>query len=387
MLNIFYSWQSDSPSSSNRSLIKNALNKAIKSLNKNSEDIKIEMRIDTATDNLSGSPDIAASIFEKISNSHIFICDATIINPLSPLEKIALPFYQKNKRLTPNPNVLIELGFAASYLGWDKIICVVNTSQSRLEDLPFDIRGRRMCQYKYPDKLKSEKSKIQDNLANHIKSQLMDIISRMDNIKSPDLITSILSNKFIECTNYLGVFLNYFLENKLGHKKAEDVVNESICTVSQNFDLSAIEEIVKIFENKDINELSNAVTESGKNLSWKEFMITAFKRISSECENLLSKYGSSGNPELIVKLERIKDISVNMINFINSNDSQYMREIYSEEVRRKVFATSWLKPYFLEVIETRILAIKYLESSEIKVKSQPKVLPGENLKTNPNSQY
>lgn len=87
MINIFYSWQSDSPLYTNRNLIKDALEKAIKSLNKGSEEIKLEMRIDTATDSLSGSPDIAASIFNKISNSHIFVCDTTIINPSSRIEK------------------------------------------------------------------------------------------------------------------------------------------------------------------------------------------------------------------------------------------------------------------------------------------------------------
>lgn len=351
MINIFYSWQSDSPSSSNRNFIEDALKKAIKSLNKDSEEIRIEMRIDTATDNLSGSPDIAASIFEKISKSHIFICDTTIINPLSPIENITELFWKKSKRLTPNPNVLIELGFAASILGWNKIICVVNTSQGQIEELPFDIRGRRMCTYKYYKYIvQSEKSKIKNQLVTTLKYALIDIIGNIENIKNIDFISNILSTKFIECTNYLRVFLNYFLADELGYKESEDVVNKSICIASQNFDLSAIETIVRVFEKKDINELSNAVSTSGDKLSWKEFLITAFKRISSECESLLTKYGSSGNPQLIFKLERIKDLSISMINFTNSHESPYMEKTYSKEVRQKMFADSCLKPYFLEVI-------------------------------------
>ncbi|BAK65208.1 hypothetical protein SLG_05330 [Sphingobium sp. SYK-6] len=44
-----------------------------------------------------------------------------------------------------NPNVLIELGYAKKALGVDRVLTVWNTAftQSRFEDLPFDLRGRR----------------------------------------------------------------------------------------------------------------------------------------------------------------------------------------------------------------------------------------------------
>jgi hypothetical protein len=138
MINIFYSWQSDSLSSSNRNFIEDALEKARKSLKKASETIHIEMRVDTATNELAGSPDIADSIFKKISSSQIFLCDVTIINSPSKFEKMMRNLTKKNMRLTPNPNVLIELGYAINVLGWDKVICVVNTAQCKVEDLPFD---------------------------------------------------------------------------------------------------------------------------------------------------------------------------------------------------------------------------------------------------------
>jgi len=379
MINIFYSWQSDLPSSSNRNLIKDALEKAIKSLNKGSEEIKIEMRIDTATDSLSGSPDIAASIFNKISNSHIFICDTTIINPSSRIEKLTNFFAQKSKRLTPNPNVLIELGFAASSLGWDKIICVVNTSQSQVEYLPFDIRGRRMCTYNYAGQ--SGKPEIKKQLSEYLKSALIDVMSSVESINDTDLISTILCKKFIDCINYLGVFFTYFLANELGHKEAELIVNKTLCTGFQSYEPSAIETIVNVFEKKDLQEPSNAISTTGAKLSWQEFLITAFERIYGECENLLTKYGSSGNPNLIIELERIKDVSRSMIDFTNSHNSSYMQETSSKEVRRKVYANSFLKPYLLEVMRTRILAIKYMASSGVGVKTQPTVLPGEKLKT------
>lgn len=35
-----------------------------------------------------------------------------------------------------NPNVLIELGYASSKLGWDRILCIHNLMYGKIEDLP-----------------------------------------------------------------------------------------------------------------------------------------------------------------------------------------------------------------------------------------------------------
>src|SRR5205085_1155266 len=47
---------------------------------------------------------------------------------------IAPPGY--GGRPTPNPNVLIELGYAAHRHGWNGILCVFNAATGRVEDLP-----------------------------------------------------------------------------------------------------------------------------------------------------------------------------------------------------------------------------------------------------------
>jgi hypothetical protein len=44
--------------------------------------------------------------------------------------------------------VLFELGYASAILGWERIIMVQNTAYGEIEDLPFDLRGRRVLQYK-----------------------------------------------------------------------------------------------------------------------------------------------------------------------------------------------------------------------------------------------
>jgi hypothetical protein len=131
---IFYSWQSDLLAKYNRNFIGSTLQKAIKASNK-SEDYNLYHEIDRDTKGKEGSPDIVDTIFEKISNSEIFVCDISIINSGS------------SHRKTPNPNVLTELGFAAATLGWDNIICVFNEAHGEIAELPFDIRHRRIMSY------------------------------------------------------------------------------------------------------------------------------------------------------------------------------------------------------------------------------------------------
>jgi hypothetical protein len=155
---IFYSWQSDLPSSENRSAIEKALEAAIKGLNK--EHIELEIVVDRDTKNTSGTPDIIATIFDKISTSQIFVGDISIINSES-----------NEKRKCPNPNVLLELGFAAGKLKWDKIICVFNKAYGEPEDLPFDLRFRRPLMYDS----KNEKKDI-SNLSGVLKKAISSII-------------------------------------------------------------------------------------------------------------------------------------------------------------------------------------------------------------------
>lgn len=130
---IFYSWQSDLPNNTNRGFIQDCINDAIDAVQSNN--IGLEVVIDRDTQGVSGTPDIVSTIFEKIERANIFVADITFINSMS------------EGRKSPNPNVLIELGYAAKAIGWSNIICVFNTGYGKVVDLPFDLRFRRPLQY------------------------------------------------------------------------------------------------------------------------------------------------------------------------------------------------------------------------------------------------
>ncbi len=132
---VFYSWQSDLAGARNRSLIEDCLKRAIRSIGRD-EDAWVEPVLDRDTVNLAGAPDIAHSIFAKIELSDAFVADVSIISV-------------GETRPTPNPNVLIELGYAVAKLGWDKIILVQNSVYGGPEMLPFDLRGRRIVAYEF----------------------------------------------------------------------------------------------------------------------------------------------------------------------------------------------------------------------------------------------
>jgi hypothetical protein len=132
-MRIFYSWQSDSNPKINRYFIQEALSIVVKDFKK--EEFNIE--IDQATRDEPGSPDIPATIFKKIDDCSIFIADISFINEIDV------------KRRTPNPNVLIELGYAIKKHGYEKTILVFNNKFGKPEELPFDIRQHRILQYSY----------------------------------------------------------------------------------------------------------------------------------------------------------------------------------------------------------------------------------------------
>jgi hypothetical protein len=132
---IFYSWQSDLPNSANRGFIETAIRIAIKNI-ASDDSIQLDPVIDRDTQGVPGSPDIATTIFEKIEEAQVFIGDVSIING------------ENTSRPTPNPNVLIELGYAIKTLGMRQILLVMNTAYGEPEQLPFDLRGKRVITYR-----------------------------------------------------------------------------------------------------------------------------------------------------------------------------------------------------------------------------------------------
>jgi hypothetical protein len=162
-LSVFYSWQSDLPNSTNRTFVERALKVALGSLQAQLEATLVPC-LDRDTQNVPGTPDIVSTIFNKIEESHVFVSDISIVN------RDAVP-----ERRTPNPNVLFELGYAVKHLGWDKIICVYNLAYGDTQDLPFDLRTRRVLTYRASSDA-AENGKERDLLARKLADAIRMVI-------------------------------------------------------------------------------------------------------------------------------------------------------------------------------------------------------------------
>lgn len=138
---IFYSWQSDLPGNKTKNFIRECIDEAI-DLAQESEAIEAER--DEATTGTTGSPDIVATLFSKIDNCDLFIADLSLCYTED----------QNKEKRSPNPNVLLELGYAVKTLGWDRIICLCNTDYGN--KYPFDISHNRITDFSLEGKSRKE---------------------------------------------------------------------------------------------------------------------------------------------------------------------------------------------------------------------------------------
>ncbi len=151
---VFYSWQSDLPNATNRAFIQQALEDAARAIRADAS-IAIEPVIDRDTANVAESPDISSTIFAKIDRADVFVCDVSIVNK-DASDAVAGRIKRKTAadgirfRPTPNPNVLVELGYASRGLGWSRIVMVMNEAYGDVPLLPFDLRQKRVVRYAAP---------------------------------------------------------------------------------------------------------------------------------------------------------------------------------------------------------------------------------------------
>jgi hypothetical protein len=173
---VFYSWQSDSDKKVNRNFIEAALKKAIQQLNR-TEDVLSAIRdedsveLDKDTQDVPGSPPIVDTIFEKISNAAVFVPDLTFVGKSS------------SGRHLPNPNVLIEYGWALKAIGHSRIVSVMNTASGEptTETMPFDMRHlRHPITYHLSETDEPEqKNKVKAQLAKDLERALADVFKSM----------------------------------------------------------------------------------------------------------------------------------------------------------------------------------------------------------------
>lgn len=153
---IFFSWQSHEPRL-NKNLIQESLRKAIKEVGRGLE-------YDESTRGIPGSPDIFNEILKKIDQCLIFVGDLTLIGETS-------------NGKSPNPNVLIEYGYALSAIGSNRIIPVMNSDFGGPNELPFDLLTK-VVRVKYSTKKQDNRSELKRSLQKNFEFQIKSILEK-----------------------------------------------------------------------------------------------------------------------------------------------------------------------------------------------------------------
>lgn len=183
---IFWSWQSDFSPSTCRTFVRAALVEAIEHINKEMDVGDADRpEVDHDTKGERGMVDIASTILTKIANAAVFVADLTPI-----AQSVA-------GKWLPNPNVMIELGWAMQKPGWERVIGVLNTaSGADIEDLPFDIRQRRVITYVLADGADdATKKSVKRKLVKELKGALeVNLADRAEQIAADTAIVGTLAN-------------------------------------------------------------------------------------------------------------------------------------------------------------------------------------------------
>ena len=177
-MKIFWSWQSDLEPASHKTLVQRALIAAIDLVAAELEvDEADRLEIDHDTKGTAGAGEIAKIIFDKIDVCAAFVADVT---PVGKTEA---------GKWLPNPNVMIETGWALRARTHEKVILVLNlASGCRIEDLPFDLRSRRCMTYTCPAGASSpERAKVQGGLAKDLAAALRTNLAVGAATPGPDL--------------------------------------------------------------------------------------------------------------------------------------------------------------------------------------------------------
>lgn len=270
LVNIFYSWQSDLPNATNRGFIHKALTRAANTVTGDSS-IGVEPVIDRDTEGVAGAPDIAETIFEKILAAEAFVADVSIV------------VGRRTKRPMPNPNVLIELGYALHGLGDDRVILVFNEAYGRLEQLPFDLKMRRTIPYRMSEtagERATERTALEAKLSHAIRLAL--------NGRRRTELVSMLTYRAI-AAHLCDAMAQVFVEHSLDDCRPMTAILEGRDNPDSRTleGLAALSTMLRGVPNPDDNELSDTTAQYYQNNMWD---------LDQICDDLLLRLIQLGHP-------------------------------------------------------------------------------------------
>ena len=165
---IFYSWMDWRPTSTNHYLIGEALDEAAKLVKTRSKG-RFILRVDQDTRDSPGARTIADVVLGKIDECDLFLGDVSLVET-DATDK------HGNRRKTTNPNVMLELGWAAQRRSWHEMILVFNDAYGDTPtEVPFDLGYKKVIAYSASE-TDPDLEKVRDSLAQRLATEILGIL-------------------------------------------------------------------------------------------------------------------------------------------------------------------------------------------------------------------
>jgi hypothetical protein len=326
----FYSWQSDLRRETNHSFIESSLRAALDEIG--SPVFDLEPVLDRDTRGTDGSPDIVSTIFAKIDRAQLFVADVSIVT--------------SEGRPCPNPNVLIELGYAARSLSWDRVVLVCNQAYGAVEDLPFDLRQRRTLTYDLP---KGAGDRVRKAAAKKLREAFAACLTSAAQAVQRELLTpkhtlkrDLLDELRRRVTSLLAFMVQAAEPSLTGQQK--QAIDACIASAPRGevHDSSALATLVDAFNNVD-NQLRHSGlavdSERGRiKLTWMAWMIGRLNSVSEWCAQTLANYGGSErlDEELILSIVKLRRTSELLARQLTVFDDPQNLPFHHENLRATV---------------------------------------------------
>lgn len=308
---IFYSWQSDLPNRSNRNLIETALKTGLKRLSADGG-LEVEPALDRDTKDVPGSPAIADAILKKIDGCAVFVADVTPIGKLG------------GKSL-PNPNVLIELGYAVKALGWDGVVMVLNEAYAKVEELPFDLRHRRVLAYCCPQDQADTKDARESLTASLSAAARAGVVAyevgvrtNPDDVKNRLLADGLRAALTPLWSAIYGALRENTCDNPLPFLDQLESSPADFETPSGRARVA----IAQALKSIPLDGPSPA-QEDGVALTWREMLQRALDTLMGDCDKLLAQYGGAGNADLVQQISSLRESGQYIRRFTDGSDTTF----------------------------------------------------------------
>jgi hypothetical protein len=181
-MKVFFVFQSDTPGNTGRRFVRGCLDNAVVQLKTaikpdieepSERESREALHADQGREGVTGIPDLARTIFEKIEQATAVVADVTAVS-------VVLDEKGEVTKRNPNPNVMVELGYALKAVTDKNILMVMNTHCGGPETLPFDIdkRGWPILFNLPPNASKAVREKEAEKLTEKLVEYLSPILAK-----------------------------------------------------------------------------------------------------------------------------------------------------------------------------------------------------------------